>query len=132
MNELSILEKIGNITLFDIYTKSKELKDKLNIEIKPNYMEMGLSLVSYGLLIKSYNKFVANRPLPKNVSAEELKTIKSVRSFSRFLFYGLVAPALVFSFHQIRTRSGLFEVKQSIPEQNSETDINSTKLSNFG
>jgi hypothetical protein len=83
MKDLSILEQVGNITLSDVYNKSKELKDKFNITINPNYAEIGLSLVSYGLLIKSYNKYVASHALP-NVNAEELKILKSSRTFSRY------------------------------------------------
>jgi hypothetical protein len=67
-----------------------------------------------------------------NVNAEELKILKSSRTFSRYWFACLVAPALVFSFHQIRPRSGLFEVKQSSLEQNIVNENNSTKSSNFG
>lgn len=83
MKDLSILVNLGNITLNDVYIKSKELKDKFNITINPNYAEIGLSLVSYGLLLKSYNKYVAARPLP-NVSAEELKVLKRTRTFSKY------------------------------------------------
>lgn len=82
VNELTTLEKIGNITLSEIYNKSMEFKDKFNI--KPNYVEMGLSLISYGLLLKSYNKYIDKRPLPTNVTLEELRTIKNTRAISRF------------------------------------------------
>ena len=132
VNEVTILEKIGNITLSDIYNKTIELKDKSNININFKYMEMGLSMVSYGLLLKSYDKYVNKCPLPTNVTAEELRTIKSIRAFSRFWFAGLVAPALVFAFHQIRPRSSVIEINQSLPEKNSEIDSNTTKMSNFG
>lgn len=84
MKDLSILDEVGNITLSDLYTKSKELKEKFNITINPNYAEIGLSLVSYGLLMKSYSKYIDTRPLPKNLSAEDLKVIRSSRAFSRY------------------------------------------------
>ena len=84
MQDLSILEKIGQITLSEVYNKAKEVKDKYNITISPNYTEIGLSLVSYGLLMKAYNKHVYSKPLPKGVAAEELRILTTTKSFSRY------------------------------------------------
>ena len=80
----NIYERIGDITLRDIYENYNKLNENFNLNINPNYKEIGFNLVSYGLLLKSYNKFVYNRPIPTNVVGEELKVIKTTRQFSRF------------------------------------------------
>lgn len=86
-NELEsqgILKKIGDITLNDIYQKYKNLDEKLLIHINPNYKEIGFSMVSYGLLINRYNKYVHNRPIPTNLTSEDLRVVKTTRTIARY------------------------------------------------
>lgn len=79
-----IFNNIGETTLEEVYNKAKELKSKYDININPNHSELAFNLVSYGLLIRAYNKFIDKYPIPKGLSREELKVLQKVRSFSRF------------------------------------------------
>lgn len=128
----TIIDKIGNITLSELYNNFKNISEKININ--SNYKEIGFNLVSYGILVRTFNKLVINRPIPKSISNEELQVIKTTKNFSRFLFAGLVTPLLLFSFHQIRRKESLFNVNVNVnfPNVNSDNDSNSTQNSWFG
>lgn len=126
----NIYERIGDITLRDIYENYNKLNENFNLNINPNYKEIGFNLVSYGLLLKSYNKFVYNRPIPTNVVGEELKVIKTTRQFSRFWFTGLVAPLLLFSFYKIREKGSYVNVNVNLPEVTSSSTTDNTTKNN--
>lgn len=104
--------KLSNVTLGEIY----ELFEK-RVKIYPNYMELGFGLVSYALLLKSFNKFVDGRPIPKGLPAQDKIVIQHVRQFSRIWFAGLVAPLMIIGFHEIRKKRSMFnvEIKTSDP-----------------
>ena len=129
-----IIEKIGQTTLLEVYNKFKDINEKLVTTINPNYKEIGYSLIGYGILIRTFNKIVLDRPIPKSVIGEELKIIQSTRTFSKFLFAGLIAPLMLFSFHHIREKNSLFNINVNVnlPNVNIENDNNSTKESNLG
>lgn len=76
-----IIKKIGEITLKDIYDKMNNLDSLLQIKFTPNY---GFNLVSYGIILRGYNKFVHNKPIASNISAEEVRVIKTTRTITRF------------------------------------------------
>jgi len=64
---------IGNITLRDLYDKYTILTEKYPLKINADHIVIGLNLVSYGLILRSFNKFVHERPIPSNLNAQELK-----------------------------------------------------------
>ena len=133
-NELEnsgVLQKIGDITLRDIYEMCKKTDDNLCLRIHPNYKEIGLSLISYGILLNNYNKYVHNRPIPTNLSVEDIRVIKTTKSISRYWFAGLVAPLLIFSFHKIRSSNSNKLMKVDI-NINKETDVNKSTELNSG
>lgn len=78
-----VLQRIGDITLRDIYEKYKILDDKISLRINSNYKEIGLNMVSYGILLNRYNKYVHNRPFPTNLTPEDLRLLKTTRTISR-------------------------------------------------
>lgn len=80
----NIYDRIGDTTLREIYDHYTKINEKISLNINPNYKEIGFSLVGYGLLVRTYNKLVYNRPLPTGLSVEELNVIKTTRSFSRY------------------------------------------------
>ena len=126
-----VLQKIGDITLRDIYEKYKEIDEKFSLRIHPDYKDIGLSMLSYGILLNRYNKYVHNRPLPHNLSPEDLKILKTTRTFSRYWFAGLVAPLLIFSFHKIRSSNSSELLKVDI-NINKDTNVNKSTELNSG
>lgn len=130
----NIYDRIGDTTLREIYEHYTKINEKISLNIHPDYKEIGLSLVGYGLLVRTYNKLVYNRPLPTGFSVEEFNVIKTTRSFSRYWFTGFVIPLLLFSAHRIREKGNFVNVNVNLPEVNSSslTDNNTTKNSGFG
>lgn len=124
-----ILNTVGNMTLLELYEKVKQIDSKLELKIALNYKEVGLSLVSYGLLMKGFNKYVYNRPIPKQFQGEDLKTILRAKHVGRIFFGTILAPFMIFSFHQVRSRYPLFNVNVT---KNIESDNNLGKSSIFG
>lgn len=124
-----ILNTVGNMTLLELYEKVKQIDSKLELKIALNYKEVGLSLVSYGLLMKGFNKYVYNRPIPKQFQGEDLKTILRAKHAGRIFFGTIMAPFMIFSFHQLRSRYPLFNVNVT---KNIESDNNLGKSSIFG
>lgn len=108
------LNNIGNITIKELYEKTLKLKDKIDWQSSVNYFEVGSNLVSYGLLLKAFNKYVYNKPLPPGLSAQDMVVLRQVRSIGRVWFAGLFAPMLLFGFHTLRTKSSLFDIKINI------------------
>lgn len=84
LTDKKIFERIGDITLRDIYEQYTKLNDKVPLIIKANYMEIGFSLVSYAVLLRAYKKLVHDRPIPSNLTVEELNVLKATRTFSRY------------------------------------------------
>lgn len=123
------IKKIGDITLNDIYQKSKNLDSLLQLKLTPNYINYALNLVSYGILLRSYNKFVHNRPIPSNLSVEEYRLIKTTRTVTRFWFAGLVAPILLVSLNKFRERSELLKIEIK-PVNDNDNDNQNTSLNN--
>lgn len=80
----TMIEKIGQTTLLEVYNKFKDINENLVTTIGPNYKEIGYNLIGYGILIRTFNKLVLDRPIPKSVVGEELKVIQSTRTFSKF------------------------------------------------
>jgi len=80
----TMIEKIGQTTLLEVYNKFKDINEKLVTTIGPNYKEIGYNLIGYGILIRTFNKLVLDRPIPNSVVGEELKVIQSTRTFSKF------------------------------------------------
>ena len=83
------------MTLLEAYEKVKEIDSILNKKIgfDLSYKEVGFSLVSYGLLIRGYNKFIYNRSLDKNIKGEDLKAIMRVNYVGRsniFSFFAFI------------------------------------------
>ena len=122
--QLNIIEKLGEVKLKEIFNAVYQHKDK--ISINPNYVDIGVSLISYKLLLNAYNKYVDSKPLA-NIPAEHLKTIKTTRAFSRYFFACLVAPALVLSFRSTIVKGPLFSINANLDEKNN--DNNSTNMS---
>jgi hypothetical protein len=79
-----------------------------------NLLEAGSNLVTYGLLIKTFDKFIYNRPAPAHLSAEEKLVNRQVKSIGRVVFACIYAPFLVWGFHMIRRKSSLFDIKVEI------------------
>lgn len=135
----TILDKIGALaeperepqtTLLEVYNKFKDINEKLVTTIGLNYRELGNNLISYGILIITFNQLVLYRPIPKSVVGEELKIIQSTRTFSKFWFAGLIAPLMLFSLHQIRENLSFLNV--NLPNVNIENYDYSTKEINLG
>lgn len=80
----SIQDFIGDIKIREIQDLYTKVKEKLPIEISPNYREIGVNLISYGLLLKTFNKLVYDRPMPTGISNEDLKVVKLTRTISRY------------------------------------------------
>jgi succinylglutamate desuccinylase len=75
------LNKIGNMSVYEVLDKVKIFKDKFELDV--NKLEVGYNLVSYGLLLRAFNKFVYNRPIPPGLSAPDLVVLRMVRSLGR-------------------------------------------------
>ena len=77
-------EREPQTKLLEVYNKFKDINEKLVTTIGLNYRELGNNLISYGILIITFNQLVLYRPIPKSVVGEELKIIQSTRTFSKF------------------------------------------------
>lgn len=106
----NIIDTIKDIKLGDLYDTYLNVKKQVPFEIKANHLEIGFNLVGYGLLLRSYNKFVYNRPIHPSLTGAELEVIHATRTISRFWFAGLVAPLMLFSFQQMRAKGGMVDV----------------------
>lgn len=71
----------------------KKLNEKVAWDL--NSYQIGMRVVSYGLLIKSYNKLVYNRPYPSHFTPEQLRSASKFRYYSRIWFAGVFAPMLL-------------------------------------
>jgi hypothetical protein len=80
----NIIDTIKDIKLGDLYETYLKVKNQVPFEIKPNHLEIGFNLVGYGLLLRTFNKFVYNRPIPSTIKAAELEVILATRTISRF------------------------------------------------
>lgn len=80
----NIIDTIKDIKLGDLYDTFLKLKNQVPFEIKPNHLEIGFNLVGYGLLLRTYNKFVHNRPIHPSLKSAELEVIHATRTISRF------------------------------------------------
>lgn len=118
------LNNIGSITLKEMYDKVIIFKDKYELNV--NYLELGYNLVSYGILLRAYNKLIYNRKIPTGLSTQDLVVIRQVRSIGRVWFAGLVAPLMLFSFHALRKRNSLLDI--NIVINNNENNNNYTFL----
>lgn len=128
----SIQDFIGDIKIREIQDLYTKVKDKLPIEISPNYREIGVNLISYSVLLKTFNKLVYDRPMPTGISNEDLKVIKLTRTISRYWFAGLVAPLLLFGFHQIREKGSYVNINVNLSEVNNSNLNNSNTTLNKG
>ncbi len=131
LNLDSLKQQISDITLGQIYDKITELKEKINIKVSPNITEIGFNLVSYGLLLKTYNKYVHDRPFPKELVGLDLIVANRVRHFTRFWFAGVMAPLLLFGFHGIRAQRSLVNVEIT-PINNDKSDNSTINKSLWG
>jgi len=88
---LSVIDVVGNITLRDLYDKYKTLNATLDIK----YINIGWQLLSYGVLLRAYNKHIHSRPYDKHLTSEELVLARQIRHFTRFWVAGLIIPVLL-------------------------------------
>ena len=123
-----ILKTVGNITLLELYEKIKEIDSKLDLKLIWNYKELGLSLVSYGLIMRSFNKYVYKRPIPKILQGEDLKTILRARYVGRIIFGTIMAPFVIISMNGLKGLNLLSDVNVNLTKNN-ETDNNLNKSS---
>jgi hypothetical protein len=117
------LNKIGDMTLKELYEKTLIFKDKFeyNVKINVNYLEVGSYLVGYSLLLRSFNKFIYNQPISPIHSAEEIRTIRLTRSVGRVFFASVVAPLMLFSFNHLRKQSSFLDIKVNINNKENST-----------
>lgn len=80
----NITETIKEIKLGELYETYLKVRNQVPFDIKPSYLELGFNLVGYGLLLRSYNKFVHNRPISPSITGAELEVIHATRTISRF------------------------------------------------
>lgn len=111
-NVNQIIEKIGNTTVKEVYDTilDKFINNQIALNVKVEYLEIAANLVSYGILLRSYNRFIHNRPFPSSYNADDLKLARQVRGAARIYFAGMIAPFMLFFFHQIRVKNPIISV----------------------
>lgn len=80
----NIIDTIKDIKLGDLYDTYLKLQKQVPFDIKANHLEIGFNLVGYGLLLRTYNKFVQNRPIHPSIKGAELEVIHATRTISKF------------------------------------------------
>ena len=82
------LDTIGSITVKEIYDVTAKHFDKVNL----NYLNIGVNLVSWGLIARNYNKYIHSQPYPAGATAKELAVYRQVRHIGRIWFLTVVVP----------------------------------------
>lgn len=94
------LGKFGNITLNEIATSLKDLKWDLllnNAQVTVNAIPLAANVMSYSLILRSYYKYVHNRPYDPTLSKAALKLQQANRNRTLMVFALVGAPiTLVF------------------------------------
>jgi hypothetical protein len=103
------------MTVREVTEKVMNYKDKININ--PNYLEIGVSVISYGLLIKSFNKLVYDKYKIPRGNIEEIKVARQVKNISRLYFAAVSAPFMLVMFNLIRARQPLVEVSVNMNDK---------------
>lgn len=89
----------GEITLNEIIVKLKDLKWEAihnNMKVTVNPVPTAINLIGYNLLLRSYMKYVHNRPFENNLSIDESKYQKGIRRRNLAAFVLVGAPLILF------------------------------------
>jgi hypothetical protein len=79
-----------------VYFRNLELEKVFNtVQVSVNVVPLVTNLIGFRLLLKSYMKYVHNRPYRGNISVLERMTQESIRNRQLTLFLCVGAPALL-------------------------------------
>ena len=124
----SMIEKIGDLKVSEVLEMAKSVKDKLNIELKINPVDLAIHLFGYGLLIKSYDGFIQRVKIPKKVSPIHFETMKITSYYNRLFFASIMAPAIILSLNYVKSNQSLIKEVNFSPS--SSTGISNTDYIN--
>jgi len=123
-------ESISDITIVQIWDLGISIKEKLDITISPNWSRFGTSaasVISYGLILRTYNKHIHNSPISNLHNLHTRETIKASREVGRVVLFALVLPLMFMTFKGIH-RPSYVNVNLGGIETNS--NINTNNINN--
>lgn len=100
---LGLLPLLGEMTLNELLLKVKDLKWEAvgrannNLKITVNTVPLAVNLIGFNLILKSYMKYVHNRPYQNDISMQRRNLEQSLRRRNLALFVFLGAPLILFS-----------------------------------
>jgi hypothetical protein len=97
-------------------------------------MYWGFNLVSYGIVMKAYNKFVHNRPFSPDLTPADLVVVRQVRYLTRFWVAGLIAPMMIWGVKGIFKNTNLINMNINIDKNlfmdNISNNVENSKIEN--
>ena len=96
------LGSFGDITLNEVVVSLKKIDWQWrtiidNTEVTLNALPLGMNFLSFGLVVRTYIKYVHNRPLNANLSSAARKIEQASRDRNLKVFVLLGAPLVIFS-----------------------------------
>lgn len=95
INKTKTLGEFGEITLNEIIDNIKNIKWDMvfkSAEVTIHALPLAVNAVSYGFMMKTYHKYVYNRPYPSGLNPSQLLVQSRRREISLALFAFLGAP----------------------------------------
>lgn len=109
------VEKVGSTTIKEVATITMDKAENIkkyseNINFSVNQWQSLLNIVSYSLMLRTYNKLIYDRPLPAGLSNERVARVRYYRYLTRALFASrsarpraLVLPATMVGISYFKT-----------------------------
>ena len=134
MDSSKPLGQFGDISLNEVVIQIKDLKwnslldsAKITIHATP----LAINVLGYGLIMRSYMKFVYNRDLPVNISNTQQKLQHKIRNRNLAIFSFLGAPLILICLR--KTALGLKDMSSiEILPNNSNNDLSTNNLNKSG
>lgn len=87
-NQLGLLDKIGQITVKELYDNYQEIKDKLKpiieyLELSPNTLNIGTSFIGYSMVALAGNRIIDRIPMSQSFTAEDIRFASKCKHVSK-------------------------------------------------